>query len=212
MVRKQQTLAYRCKGKASRRIGTFVAPENGHVCYTESYVHQQASWTKASHLADANQNLLTKFEDGQIVPHFLVWVARWVGSGGPKKKHLFGVCLPFRWGPCAPRRKCGPAILVGALCPKQEVCASCFGWGPLPQEQVLASQGFFVASNAEQGIGCAALGVGDHSRGLGVGPPSIFLCPQVTCTSRAPGFPHELSMDTKPKPIKLVFTFSHSIR
>ena len=66
----------------------------------------------------------------------------WVGGGGPKRKYLFGVRLCFRWGPCAPTRKCALAILVGALCPKKERCVGYFGGGMCPKKKCLPAKGF----------------------------------------------------------------------
>ena len=75
-------------------------------------------------------------------PHPLLPTVRWLESGGPKYKYIFGVCLCFRWGPCAPTRKCAPAVLVGALSPKKERCVGCLGGGLCPKNKCLPAKGF----------------------------------------------------------------------
>ena len=62
--------------------------------------------------------------------HFAIFVIVFGAGGqcggwrvaGPKWKYLFGVCLGFRWGTCAPRRKGALAVLVGAFAPRTSVC------------------------------------------------------------------------------------------
>ena len=95
---------------------------------------------------------------------------------------------------------------VGALCPNKEVCAGGFvgglvtqegtvrwlcWWGPVPQEQVFASQGFFVVPKTEQGTSIIPLGVGHHLWGWGLGHRALFVAPgraHIARISRVPGF------------------------
>ena len=87
---------------------------------------------------------------------------------------------------------CLSTLQVGALCPNKEVCVGCFGgglvpqegtvrwlfwWGHVPQEQVFASQGFFVVPKTEQGTSIIPLGVRHHLGGWGLGHRALFVVP-----------------------------------
>ena len=63
--------------------------------------------------------------------------------------------------------------------------------GACAQEQVFASQGFFVVPKTEQGTSIIPLGVRHHLGGWGLGHRALFVVPgraHIARISRVPGF------------------------